>query len=429
MTSSTASRSVESAYVVTAAGISYAVTLVIHVAAARLLDPVDFGAYSAAIAMSGVICTCATLGLEKYALRVMPEYLRNNSISKARGYMLFGAVLTVSCAAVLGYCGFTAYDNWGPHSKGIAVLEQMLWYVPAMALFLFMVEIATIFGAAIASTTIYRLVLPVLIVIGIAPHIMKGLTVEDAVSIYGGAWIVSLAILSVYLAISMPKAMYSRRVSIHPRLWVINGMGYLGLSLLMTLLSQSAILVLEIFKGDRAGVALLSASLQIAGLAIIIQTATMRVFAPELARRVAANDLKGQRQLLRRRACVMLVLGGAFLLLVVQFGREFLVLFGKDYGEAYPTLVVLTVGNVVSIVFGSASVFLQFHGRHRLALVLAASGTVLAFTAITVAADFGGYATVAQTYTAALILFSLVMAIAARMVARSLERGQRQTSV
>lgn len=423
ITSSTVGRSVESAYVVTASGISYAVTLAIHVAVARLLDPVDFGAYSAAVAMSLVICTCATLGLEKYALRVMPEYLRNNSIAKVRGYILFGAALTVICGTALGFFGIAAYEQWGPHTKGIAVLEQMLWYVPAIALFLFLLEIATIFGAAAAATTIYRLVQPMLVVIGIVPNIMGGFTVEEAVTIYGGSWVVSLAILAVYLAVSLPKVMYSRRMTVHPRLWVANGMGYLGLSLLMMLFWQSAILVLEILKGDRTGVALLSASLQIAGLAVIIQTATMRIFAPELARRIAANDLQGQQQLLRRRALFMLVLGGCFLLLVLQFGREFLGLFGKSYVEAYPTLVLLTIGNVVSIVFGSGSVFLQFHGRHRLALALAAGGTVLAFTAISVAANFGGYATVAQTYTVAIILFSLVMAIAARLVARSLAQS------
>ena len=327
----------------------------------------------------------------------------------------------------LGTGGVAAYGRWSAHTEDLGVLEEMLWFVPAMALFLFMVEIATTFRSAIASTTIYRLAHPVLTLVWIAPHIMQGLTAEEAIGIYGGAWVVSLAILGVYLAISAPKGLYSRGVSVSPRLWVTNGMGYLGLSLLMTLLSQSAILILEIVKGDRAGVALLSASLQIAGLAIILQTATMRVFAPELARRVAAKDLEGQRHLLRRRAGIMLMLGGAFFLLVLQFGREFLGLFGQNYHEAYPTLVLLTLGNVVSIVLGSASVFLQFHERHRLALALAAGGTVIAFTAIAVAAEFGDYATVAQVYTAVLVLFYGVMEVAARLVARSLAREQRQS--
>ena len=423
-----ADRSVESAFVITAAGISYAATLVINVAVARLLDPVGYGEYSAAVAMSLLICTCATLGLEKYALRLLPEFLRDNAIAKVRGFILFGAILTVGGGAALGFGARTAYDQWGQHSSGIRVLEQMLWYVPVMALFLFMVEVAATFGSAIASTTIYRLVLPVLMLVGIAPHIMQGLTADEAVEIYGGAWVVSLAILGVYIAITAPKRFYSGGISVEPRLWVTHGMGYLSLSVMITLLTQSTILVLEIFKGDRAGVALLSASLQIAGLAVIIQTSTMRIFAPELARRVAAKDLKGQRELLRRRGRAMVVLGGILLLLVMQFGREFLGLFGQNYREAYSTVVLLTFGNVVYIALGSAPVFLQFHGRHRLALAWAAAGTVIAFTAVVVAADFGDYATVAQVYTAALVLFCVGMEIAARLVARSLAREQRQSS-
>ena len=328
----------------------------------------------------------------------------------------------------LGTGGVAAYGRWSAHTEDLGVLEEMLWFVPAMALFLFMVEIATTFRSAIASTTIYRLAHPVLTLVWIAPHIMQGLTAEEAIGIYGGAWVVSLAILCVYMAVSAPKGLYSGRISVEPRSWLSHGIGFLGLSLLMTLLSQSAILILEIVKGDRAGVALLSASLQIAGLAIILQTSTMRIFAPELARRVAAKDLNGQRELLRRRGRAMVVLGGILLLLVMQFGREFLGLFGQNYREAYSTVVLLTFGNVVYIALGSAPVFLQFHGRHRLALAWAAAGTVIAFTAVVVAANFGDYATVAQVYTAALVLFCVGMEIAARLVARSLAREQRQSS-
>ena len=418
-------RSAENAFVLTAAAIAYAVTLAFNAVTARILPPAVYGEFSSAVALASIICTCATLGLEKYALRALPEWLRNHRHGKVKGYVLFGAVVTLLVGTALCFGGLAAYDRFKPHAENLTVLEQMLWFVPAIALFFFLVEIATTFRTSVVPTLIYRVVLPLLTLGAMvaAARLLSPFAVADAVDVYGGSWIVGLVVLGIYSICIAPRQLRDPGMSVEPRPWITNGVSFLGLSLLLTLFAQSTILILEVLKGDRAGVAMLSASLQISGLAILLQTATLRVFAPELARRIAAGDVAGQWALIRKRGRVMLMVGLPFTVGIIFFGRELLGLFGEEYQSAYPTLVVLTVGNVVNIFLGAAPVFLQFHGRHRLTLALAAAGTVVTFATIAVAAEVGNYETVAQAYTCALIALYVTMHIVARRVWRGLARA------
>ncbi len=418
-------RSAENAFVITAACIAYGLTLALNAVTARFLPPAAYGEFSSAVALASIICTCATLGLEKYALRLIPEYLRNHRSAKVKGYILFGMLVTVLVGAALGFGGFAVYGTYKPHAENLSVLEQMLWFVPAIALFFFLVEIATTFRNSVGPTMVYRLVLPAITLVAMVAvsRMAAQFTVSDAVDVYGVSWIVGLVVLAVYAVVAAPRELHDPGVSVEPRQWITNGIGFLGLSLLLTLFAQSTILILEVLKGDRAGVAMLSAALQISGLAILLQTATLRVFAPELARRIAAGDVQGQWALIRKRGRVMLMVGIPFTAGIIVFGHELLGLFGAEYKSAYPTLIVLTVGNVVNIFLGAAPVFLQFHGRHRLTLALAAAGTVVTFATIAVASEVGTYETVAQAYTCALIALYIVLHIVARRVWRGLARA------
>ncbi len=414
-----------SSFVIAASAIAYGLTLALNAVAARLMPAVDYGEFSSAVAMIAIVTTCATLGLEKYALRVLPEYLHNHAIPKVKGYVFFGACVAVVGGLALGVGGYQLYGTFKPHAENTNILKQLLWFIPGISLFLFIIEVVTTFRSAIGSTLIYRIILPAgtLAAMMWIPHEEHPFKVADAVAIYGGAWMAALLILVVYTVVVAPNKFASSAVVLEPKQWLTHGFGYLGLSLVMTLFGQSAILILEIFRGDRTGVARLSACMQIAGLAIITQTAMMRVFAPALARLIASGDLPGEWRLVRKRGRIMLAVGMVFTIGIVLFGRELLGLFGEDYRSAYPTLVLITVGNVINIVLGAAPVFLQFHGRHRLTLGITAAGTVFTITAIAIAARFGDYTMVAQAYVGSLIVLYVTLQIAARRLSASLAKA------
>lgn len=420
----------ENAFVIVAAAIAYALTLALNALAARILPQVAYGEFSSAVAMVTLTCTFATLGLEKYALRLLPEYLHTDRANKAKGYVIFGVAVSVAVGIAVALGGFHLYKHFKPHAEGVEVLGRLVRFVPSIALFLFLLEVATTFRSAIGSTLIYRMVLPgmTLAAMAVAPHWFAPFTANDAVAIYGYSWEAALVVMALYVFVVAPRSLREARVSMEPRLWLVEGMEFLGMSLLMTVFSQSALLILEVFRGDRVGVAHLSACMQIAGLAIILQTATMRIFGPQLSQMIAQGDLEAQMRLARRRMLLMSVLGGAFLGTIILFGHSLLELFGPDYTDAYPTLVVLAVGNVLNIVFGGSATYLQFHGLHRTALGIASTGTLLAVVAVTIGALLGDYATVAKAYVAVLIAMYATFEITARVhLARAIRRSATST--
>ncbi|MSR29175.1 MAG: lipopolysaccharide biosynthesis protein [Phycisphaerales bacterium] len=410
-------RSLDTTLVISAASIAYALTLALNVVIARTLPAMAYGEFSSAVALVGITCTCATLGLEKYALRLLPEYIQSSRLGEVKGYVVFGALVSLVVGVGISFCGLHLYREMKPHTGDTAVLEQMLWFVPAIALFLFVLEVATSFRPAIGSTLIYRIVLPctTLLAMIVAPRLISGFDVGIAVSIYGGSWSLALLIMAIYAAAVAPRGLASTHITLKPRKWLFEGLGFLGMSLVMTVFGQCSILVLEVLRDDSVGVALLSAAMQIAGLAIIVQTATIRIFGPELARMIAQGDSAGQRRLVRKRSLLMAALGAAFFAIILLFGKRFLEMFGSEYVAAYPTLVVLTIGNVINITLGFAPTYLQFHDRHRLVLIIGVCGTVVAVSATAAGALYGDYATVAKAYVVALIAMYAAFQISMRI--------------
>ena len=68
---------------------NYAIMYVAHILLARSLTVDDFGDYSVAISIVTILSTLATLGLEKYALRVVALFSDHKDWSAYRGYWLF----------------------------------------------------------------------------------------------------------------------------------------------------------------------------------------------------------------------------------------------------------------------------------------------------------------------------------------------------
>lgn len=407
-------------FVTFAAFVGYALTLGMNAVAAHILPANSFGEFSSAIAMVGIICTCATLGMEKYALRLLPEYILAKDFKNVKGYIFFGIAICVLVGIAISLGALFFYDRFKSHQQNLSVLSQMLWFVPAIAIFLFLLEITTTFGSIVWSTTIYRIIFPFLALgtMLALPWISASPTISEAINLYGFSWVAALVLMTILLFLSAPKGILHSSFSFAPKQWLTEGFEYLGFSLLMTIFSQAAILTIEIVSGDRGSVGLIAAAMQISMLIIIVQTATIRVFAPKLANLITKKDTKGQQQLMRRRLWYMLVFGIVFLSAVLLFGREMLQIFGSGFDVAYPTLVVLTIGNIINTIFGFAPTYLQFHEAHATTLRIAAGGTVLGVVAMALASAYGSYLDVAYAYSGSAIVMSSTFQIAAMAVSR-----------
>ncbi len=413
-----------SGFVIAAAATGYGLNCLLNIVAARILPADEYGAFSAAIAIVAIVCTVATLGLEKCALRILPEYLDLRAQGKIKGYILFGGATCLLFGAICAVSVFVLYDKARAHDENLAALSQMLWFVPAIALFMFALEVATAVGSWMASTLVYRLLLPasasaalcVLALWEAAP------SVSAMINSYGAVWIISLVVLIAIIVRRIPAAVIRSKSSFEARDWLTQSIGYLGFSLIMTLFTQGAVVVLEVVKGDRVGVGLMASAMQVAGFVIIAQTATMRIYSPQLAHVISSQDERGERALLRARGRFMIGVCVVFLLTVVLFGRDLLALFGPSYTAAYPALLWLSIGNCGNTVLGFAPAVLQYHGSHKATLLIAGIGTALSLIAMSICAKEGSYLDVSYAYCASLIAMYICFQL-------TMLRRRRQRSV
>lgn len=392
----------------------YALTCFLNMVAARILSAEEFGAFSATISMVAIVCTVATLGLEKCALRLLPEYVQRKLQSRTKGYLIFGIAISVGVGALCASGAFVFYDAARPHSANLEPLKQMLWFVPTITLFLFALEVATAFGSTIGSTVIYRLIVPAAAVVAVSglSLFVEHVTLRETIFAFGATWVVGLLMMVILIWRRIPQGVAAARAEYAPRDWLTQSVGYLGFSLIMTLFNQGAIVVLEVLKGDRVGVGLMAAAMQVAGFIVLAQTATARVYSPQLARLITAGDAAGERALMRSRMKFMVLISGVFLALVVFCGREMLGVFGASYRDAYPTLIVLTIGNCANTILGFAPTVLQFHGATKRTVVIAGTGMIIALIGMTLVARSGTYGEVAYAYSAALIATFVALHIA-----------------
>ena len=121
---------------------------------ARTLGVEGFAKYSVAVAAVTMLASFATLGLEKLALRVIPTYVAQDNWGFASGFARFAVytIVLVSWAAALVYFLFVRDTLDGVNPWFVLVLMTML--VPCMAVFLFLIEILSASGDAVAATLV-----------------------------------------------------------------------------------------------------------------------------------------------------------------------------------------------------------------------------------------------------------------------------------
>jgi O-antigen/teichoic acid export membrane protein len=162
-------------------------------------------------------------------------------------------------------------------------------------------------------------------------------------------------------------------------------------------------------------------------LLLIVATATTRLYAPRMSRLLVEHDVPAQQRLLRRRALGMSVVCGAFMTLVVLFGKPILGLFGPEFERGASSLVVYSIGTSLNLIFAFAPWYLQFRKRHTLVLALTGVGTALTMGAMLFVPwpDMPAYERVVLWYSVGLILLFITLRMLAVL---ELRRARGETA-
>jgi O-antigen/teichoic acid export membrane protein len=409
------------------ASIALAGQVLVAVLTARLahaLSLEEFEAYAVAGAAFLLLVAIAPFGAEKLALRVLPPLLERGDWSQAHGYLRFALRRAFLGTAAVGTAGLA----WALGLRNLpepiqAAFLVAIFVLPVGVLAHLGLEMLTAAGAVRFATAVYRLAVPAtaLAFILLLPELGVTLTGALAIAAWGAGWMAAAAALLLRLRAGAPPAILQDPPRRNDPAWHRAAGPFWTYRIAVALMAQAGIIALEWLGAGPAAVGAYAAATAVAGLGLVLSTATNRAYSREIAILVERGAGAGLADVLRHRRRWLLPCLALYLAVVFTFSRHILGLFRADFiEEGLWPLRILALAAAVSGACALAPTVLKYLSRNRttfravasaaavqvvlLALLipgLGATGAALAFSAATLLM-YGGFARQARRELAGL---------------------------
>jgi O-antigen/teichoic acid export membrane protein len=369
---------------------NYALMYLANIVLARSLSVGDFDDYSVALSIVTMLSTLATLGLEKYALRVIALFRERQDWRKFRGFWLFSLrVISVFSVLLVGLLSFSLEIILAVHQADyhIAIIIYA-GFLPIIAITLFLVEALSAQGAHLLGFSLYRVFLPLVYLLLITGYSASHLTLtaSTAVLCFGAAWTITCGVIWVAAKRLMPTEVNHATPLILPRKWLKRSLPLVFNSLMLSVMTSSGVVILELLFPSGLEVGIYAVAAQTGGFISLIGTSTNRYYLPMMVVLVEHKDKAGIQRLMKQRT---LVVGSVILSLyavIAFFGQPLLNLFGSQFNSGYLTLVIIATGASFSALFADIPYYLQFMGFNRIVL----SSTLIAVVTMVTLAFYLG---------------------------------------
>jgi O-antigen/teichoic acid export membrane protein len=163
-----------------------------------------------------------------------------------------------------------------------------------------------------------------------------------------------------------------------PRALLAAGLPFFGTEIVYLLLSNLAVIALALLVGE-AEAGLFGLASRLSMLLTMLTVAMYALTAPRLARLHAEADATGLARAAHEATRAIALAGLPAAVLLLAMPAWLLGLFGEGFAAAAPALVVLTLGQVVNVVFSQGHTLLAMTGREGWLwrVALASLGTLL----------------------------------------------------
>ena len=392
--------------------------LIGRVYTARHLSVAQFGDFNLGLSFAGLLSLIALVGLHQAMARTIAETrdpgVRRRIIAFAASVT---AVTSVAASALVYFFAASIASIFNP--AGSAQLTQVFQlFSVTIGLTLLCTFLASIFQGfedTLPNAWLNQAVQPGAFVVFVFVFFYFHLALEGALI----AWVLSNAVtfgaLVVYTIRRLPKHLPPAEPSVKREL----PQGLLGLSFALwgvtTLTFVTAYidtLILGVFRPE-AQVGVYSAVMTLARLILVVSAAVTYIFLPVAARLWGQRDRRTLREMFVTTTRWIMIFTVPILLLFALLPTDSIVtVFGSAYASGAQALVLITVGALISVVFGPVNAALAGMGATRPLLVSTAISAVtnvaLSFALIPTYGLMGA----AMAWTVARVLYPATAALA-----------------
>jgi O-antigen/teichoic acid export membrane protein len=387
---------------------------------ARWMGSSEYGLYSFAITSMTLLAYPATLGLAGAAVPLVAQQAAANDWQHVVGFMkvsswlafCFGAlVATLAIGAVLASKSYLDPAYVAPTIVALAG-------IPIVALSIVRSEAIRGLGWLAVAWGPLQLGQPVflLVVTAILLFIVMQLTATMAV----GASIVAY-VANLIVQWGVLHARLGTVIRVEPKiqlgLWLGVAVSFVWISLATLVLLQAGVIVVGIFLKPQ-DVAIFSAAAATSGFVTLPKYAAAALGSPKFATLEAQQRRPELQALFTKIVRLTFWTSVAIALIYVVFGSMVLHLFGPGFEQGYPTLLILTLGQLSSAFVGPVANLLTMTGHHAVTARVLTMSAILAVVFGLVFTPIWGSVGTAVAFSAAMVLSNALLTI---LVVRRLE--------
>lgn len=339
----------------------------ISIVLARYLGTSEFQQFVYAVAVISLVGTVCEFGVGKYAMQVMPQYVRRRQWELAAGYLYFSCVLTTLASMVCLLAGFglgggfsKVWSTWTP-------LTISMLFLPAVVSSALVSEFLMASRKVISGSIILRLVCPGMTLAIFVVSMLSGVPLSAGMAImcYGLGSVVGLVVAICAYWSTAPIELFRARPKWDVKLWLKNAIWFAAIATVSSWLPKLSLIVLKASHSAGIETARFAAALEISSFVLLIAKSTNKYYSPELALIMADSNWDSARSETRKRLWLIASISAAFLVVVVLFGRTMLGWFGAEFTDGYAALCFMTVGTCSATTFSMAPEYLKFAGQQR----------------------------------------------------------------
>lgn len=346
---------------------------------ARLMGGAEYGIFASVWVWTALLGHASTWGLSQAASRFLPAYRATGEADLARGYIAFGAAVSLGAGALLAGAG-AAVVILVPGAVAEPYAAPLL--VAALVLPLFALQDYCEGLARAQHWTLLAIAPPYLLRQGLIMAAMLAALALGAPP--EAATAVACTLIATALALAVQAALLSSRLrQVLPpgrrawpwRRWMNAALPIGLIDLAGSGFAFADVLVLG-FLLEPEAVGVYFAATRLLQFLAFVHYAASAVTAPRIAEAGAQDDQTGLDRLVRHWSRLTLLATLATGLGLLAASPLLLGLFGTEFGSALPLLAILVAGHVGASVFGPAEDVLTMLGAERLcaAITLAVLG-------------------------------------------------------
>ncbi len=344
-------------------------TLLSSIILARVMGATEFGYFSYAVALVGLLAVPTSLGLPNLLIRYLAAYRARKEWGLMRGLLLRTNQAVVAASLLIGVLSLAIL--W-PLRGSFPALQPTVFCISLLLLPLGTLN--ALRGASLRGlhhTVLGQLpedlVRPALLVILVVGAWLlarpAGLDAVTAIVLQVIATAAAFAIGAWLLLTHIPPAARNAVPAFEGRAWFRTAIPLLALGGMQVINQRTDLMMLGIFTTP-ADVGIYQVVVRGADVVAFALLAVDRVIAPEFSRLYTQRDLARMQRIVTGSTRVVLLVTIPAVLVMVFFGRAILdAFFGSGFAAGAPALAILSAGQLANATMGSAGSLLNMTGH------------------------------------------------------------------